>query len=163
MLSLPLALLAKTKFSLRQKLSAGVVLCLSIVMIAIGMLRGISARIHGTSDQIWTMFWIQIESAIAVIMVNITAFRQFFLSVAGASNERRAQRQRWADYRKLWRIRESRRPVLPEVPVGATMTGMRTMIRVNGTDEVGNVGGMSREQSTMASSVHRVASSEPLV
>ena len=116
-------------------------------MICINIVRGIYAGIHGTSDQIWTTFWVQIECAVATIMVSLSAFRQLFLASTSSQSGRRGQRgwrrfsptsasprrgQGILGYGRLLSRKSpgrSNESALPRVEVGATMTGMRTMIR----------------------------------
>ena len=43
------------------------------------MLRGIATYVRGTSDQVWTLFWINTQANVAVIMVCFTAWRTFYL------------------------------------------------------------------------------------
>ena len=101
-------------------------------MIVIAMVRGISARVYGSDEQVWDALWFEIEACVSVTMVCMTAFRTLFVM------PRRSQRKRsplngsklpgkyhgHGKINMLW--------LLPDVERGATMTGMRTMIRENG-------------------------------
>ena len=181
--SIPILLLHRTTLSLRQKASVGAVLCLSFVMIAISLVRGISAPIHGTGDEIWASFWIQLESCVATIMVSLSSFRQLFVGIDRSSGnggpspgERiRDGWRRWGSpgsalssslrngFHKVWWRKASsawsgstsgvsggelmegrmgsrmgRSPDLPRINVGATITGMRTMIRESGRTVLGS-------------------------
>ena len=138
-ISIPIRILWKAQFSLRQKLSIGVVLCLSVVMIVIETVRAISAQIYGSDDQVWDSLWFEMEACVSVITVCMTAFRTLFVM------PRRSQRMRSPSVRSpLWGKKKSNEKEslgsLPDVEVGATMTGMRTMIRENGVMVTGNFG-----------------------
>ena len=138
-ISIPLSILRQAQFSLRQKLSIGIVLCLSVFMIAIAAVRGISAHVWGSDEQVWDSVWILIEACVSVIMVCMTAFRTLFVM------PRRSQRMKSPSMRTpLWRKKKSTEKnslgSLPDVEVGATMTGMRTMIRENGVMVTGKFG-----------------------
>ena len=50
-------------------------------MIAIGILRCVSTVIHGTRDETWTAFWVNIEASIAVFTVGAAAWRTFYLEI----------------------------------------------------------------------------------
>ncbi|MCJ1377166.1 hypothetical protein MMC17_000258 [Xylographa soralifera] len=80
LLSIPLCLLTQLQISPKQKFAIGIVLCCSVFMIAIAILRGVSTYIRGTSDQVWTLFWINTQANVAVIMNCFTAWRTFYLS-----------------------------------------------------------------------------------
>ncbi|MCJ1396379.1 hypothetical protein MMC18_009269 [Xylographa bjoerkii] len=82
LLSIPCCLLSQLQIELKQKFAIGFVLCCSVFMIAIALLRGISTYIRGTSDQIWTLFWINTQANVSVITVCFTAWRTFYLQHA---------------------------------------------------------------------------------
>jgi hypothetical protein len=104
-------------------------------MIAIAIIRGIFARVYGRHDQIWAAFWIQLETSVSVIMVSTMVFKTLFLVNKGSTPDRNSPRY---SRTRLWR--RKRTPQLPEMETGATMTGMRTMIRENGRVTVGSFG-----------------------
>lgn len=105
-------------------------------MIAIGLVRGISAHTHGTSDETWASFWVQLESCICVIMVCVPAFKTLFTHSKRSQNkDSPAAGPRYKeDATPTWRARLFRKKVqfLPEIETGATLSGMRTMIREKG-------------------------------
>ncbi len=103
-------------------------------MIAIAMVRGISARVYGTHDQIWSAFWLQLETSISVIMVSTMIFKTLFVGNRGSTPDKNSPRSRT----RLWRRKPT--PQLPAIHTGATMTGMRTMIRENGITMFGSFG-----------------------
>ena len=75
-ISVPIALLWNVKISLRRKLELGGVLCLSLFMIAIAIVRVALAELpEGITDTTWLVFWQGIESCVAIITVSIVAFR----------------------------------------------------------------------------------------
>lgn len=103
-------------------------------MIAIAMVRGISARVHGSHDQIWASFWVQLETSISVIMVSTMIFKSLFIVKKGSSPQKYSPRYS----NRVWRRKKT--PQLPEIETGATMTGMRTVIRENGRTVMGSFG-----------------------
>lgn len=118
-ISIPILLLYKAQFRVIQKISVGIILSLSIVMIGIALVRGISYPILGTSDQTWSVFWIQLQSSISVIMVCIPAFRTLF--VAGVKRSQNKNSPRAAVSPSTWRARLFRKKVpqfLPDIETG---------------------------------------------
>ncbi|MCJ1390184.1 hypothetical protein MMC18_003042 [Xylographa bjoerkii] len=85
LISIPICILRQTTISLRQKLTIGVILCLSIFQIAIALIRGIGLEVYGTSDETWIAFWPNTEASVAIIMVCGTAFRTLFTENRNAS------------------------------------------------------------------------------
>ncbi|KAL8662683.1 MAG: hypothetical protein Q9202_004467 [Teloschistes flavicans] len=79
--SIPIALLWNARIRLRQKLGIGALLCLSVVMSIIAIVKASGIRTPSDSfDILWELFWQQIEACVAVLMVSITAFRSLFTS-----------------------------------------------------------------------------------
>ena len=125
-------------------------------MIAIAMVRGISARYYGTNAQIWTSFWVEvrllqtlqihfrdpdyrkIESCVSVSMVCMTAFRTLFVVPSGSKKTPPVHSNNRPSKEKSWSKR--RGPVLPDISTGATLTGMRTVIEANGKTTMGSLG-----------------------
>ena len=89
-------------------------------------------------DMVWVIFWHQVEGAVAIIMVSITAFRSLLGIQALKAREKKKMERSWflhrprllARYFKKDTHEESKSQQLPSIP-GATLTGMRTFI--NGT------------------------------
>jgi hypothetical protein len=103
-------------------------------MIAIAVVRGIAAGVYGTQDQIWSSFWVQLETSISVIMVSTMVFKTLFVVNKSPKIDKNSPPSRT----RLWRRKKTSE--LPEVESGATMTGMRTMIRENGRTLLGSFG-----------------------
>ncbi|PSN61404.1 hypothetical protein BS50DRAFT_578420 [Corynespora cassiicola Philippines] len=138
--SIPILALRKTTMILRQKLAIGIFLCLSVVMIILAIIRSLSlpGPVSRARDVPWTILWVYLESAVAVIMVSLTAFRTLFTL---RREERRQREERlkwspntWKDVAMPWRkeawtssIESDTEQGLPEIP-NATLTGMRTAI-----------------------------------
>lgn len=111
-------------------------LSLSIVMAIVAIVRMAGIRLGGGEvDIVWTSFWQQQESSIAVIMFSVTAFRSFF--VAGSTPDRARLVSAY------WKNKVLRRKALdesgekgvgdlPTIP-SATLTGVRTIIRGSGS------------------------------
>lgn len=122
MIPIPIIVLRKATFDLGRKLSIAVVLYMSLLMIAIALVRGVSAAVLGTKDQAWNSFWVQLEASVSIIAACPTAFRSLFL-LNRSSKPTPDQRS------VLERLLKRTKPSLPSNHVGATLTGMRTVIR----------------------------------
>lgn len=111
-------------------------------MIAISMVRGISAHIHGTSDQTWAQFWVQLETSISVTMLCMTAFRTLFTASKKSAQNKISpgapQYEGEAPPTFRARLFKKQAQFLPDVQAGATLTGMRTMIQENGKTTLGS-------------------------
>ncbi len=103
-------------------------------MIAIGLVRGISAIYRGTDDEIWATFWVQLETCISVIAASMAAFRTLFVVRFGSKKTPPDHYNKQPSRQRLWR--KNNKMELPEVPTGATMTGIRTMIREHGKTQM---------------------------
>ena len=121
-------MLRKAKFNLYRKLSIATVVCLSLFMIAIALVRGISFGIIGTKNRTWNDFLVQVEASISVIAACPIAFRSVFLLNHDPKNfpnrDRRNEGQRSTRGNFWRRVSLS----LPSINVGATLTGLRTII-----------------------------------
>lgn len=118
-ISIPTILLWRVKIALRKKLALASVLCLSIFLIIISIIKVAAAHTIGTQvDTTWGIFWLQAEAAVAVIAVSITMFRSLFLA-DGSRNKPRYKPhppQRPSSYRKLWTRRDASQVDFPTVP-----------------------------------------------
>lgn len=97
-------------------------------MIAIALVRGISSGVIGTNNQAWNSFWVQLEASISVIAACPVAFRSVFLlnhNSKNSPNRGHGEEGQRSIRGKYWRRVN---PGLPSIGVGATLTGMRTMI-----------------------------------
>ena len=122
------------------------ILGLSIFTIIVSIVRIAGARFpNGSVDSAWVVFWLQLEAAVAVIIVSITSYRSLFVKEKSTDNKKspspRDVRSSTGYRRKLW-SRETREeggkkggvemPTLPD----PTLTGMRTVIgRARGYDD----------------------------
>ena len=108
-------------------------------MIAIGLVRAISAGARGTEDQTWNSFWVQMEASISVIAVCPTAYRSLFLINNSTPDETPDRNDRppgqGSVLERFWR---RTKPSLQSIKVSATMTGVRTMIRGAGKTQLGS-------------------------
>ena len=130
---MPVIVLRTVSLDMRRKLSIAVVLCLSLFMVAIALIRGVSARVTGTEkQQIWICFWVQVEAPISVIAACPVAFRTLFLLSHSSKNV--ADKDHGNEGRNLAGGRfwpKKIHPSLPTIGTGATLTGLQTMIRKN--------------------------------
>lgn len=109
-----------------------------MIILAIVRVSGIHMKQQNSVDIVWDIFWLEVEAAIAVIMVSITEFR----SLLGMKAREKRERY-WLDSRRpkmLARYFKKSTPNefeladLPYIP-GATLTGMRTVIHGTGVWE----------------------------
>lgn len=130
-------------------------------MVAIALVRGISAGVLGTEHQAWNSCWVQLEASVSVIAACPTAFRSLFLVNKTSKNtpEKEDQGRRSA-FERLWK---RSKPSLQSIRVGATLTGMRTMIRGNRDTELESQDDEEYALSpSPAQGVHRNARNEAL-
>ena len=102
-------------------------------MIAIGLVRAISAKYLGSENQTWSTFWLQVETSVSVIAVSMTAFRTLFVINSGPKRTPPEHTNKSSS--RQWFRRNNNGIELPKLHIGATMTGMRTIIRENGKTE----------------------------
>lgn len=134
-ISVPVILLWRVRISLRRKLALGGVLSLSIFTIIVSIVRIAGADLpNGLVDSIWVNFWLQVEAAVAVVIVSITAYRSLFVS--DKSSNGISPRQYTSNStlrRRLLRIRRDRAEKGMELPAlkapDPALTGVRTVIR----------------------------------
>lgn len=121
------------------------ILGLSIFTIIVSIVRIAGARFpNGSVDSAWVVFWLQLEAAVAVIIVSITSYRSLFVKDKSTDNNKKSPRDVRSSTgykRKLWSSREKREegtkqgvemPTLPD----PTLTWMRTVIgRARGYDD----------------------------
>ena len=78
-ISIPSTLLWRVQIDLRRKIATGAVLGLSIVMIAIAIIRVALAPLpNNVTDTVWIFLWQFLEAATAIMMVSLTAIRSLF-------------------------------------------------------------------------------------
>ena len=76
------------KIDLRRKFALATILCLSVFMIIIAIVRvAASVLPGGVTDTAWLFFWQTMEAAVAVITVSLTAFRSLFGQNAAGSSK----------------------------------------------------------------------------
>ena len=120
-----------------QKISLGIFLCLSLVMVCLAIIR--ASKIHGavSIDVVWVFFWQYMETVVAVIMGSLTVVRNLLVHqtksnhnspAAPGDGGRQAYRMRLLNRNKGKNIDDSTRGNLPHVPA-PTLTGLRTFIR----------------------------------
>lgn len=127
-------LLWRVQISLRQKLVLASVLCLSVVLIIISIIKVAAVNtINGQIDSSWGIFWLQAEASVAVIVVSLAVFRSLFVpDTSKPSDEPKGSpittRSR-NSFTKLWAQRKPRDD-LPTLPL-ANFSGARTSIHGN--------------------------------
>ncbi|KAI4142975.1 MAG: hypothetical protein L6R39_004759 [Caloplaca ligustica] len=134
--NVPITLLWRVRISLRRKLILGGVLSLSIFTMIVCIVRIAGSDLpNGLVDSIWVNFWLQIEAAVAVMIVSITAYRSLFVN--DKFSHRKSPRQYTTNStlrrRLLWSRRgkgEREGMQLPTLAVpDPALTGVRTVIR----------------------------------
>lgn len=108
-------------------------------MIIIAIIRISGSVIKSNFDMVWVLFWHEMEGAVAIIMVSLTAFRSLLGIKALKAREKKKLESYWFSHRQQLLARhfkkttqdESKSQQLPSVP-SATLTGMRTFILGNG-------------------------------
>lgn len=87
-ITIPLALLWRVRIPLQRKLMLGGILSLSVFTMIVSIVRIAGADLpNGLVDSAWVNFWLQIEAAVAVSIVSISAYRSLFV-MAKSSNGR---------------------------------------------------------------------------
>lgn len=114
-ISIPIWLLSSVKLELKRKLALGTVLCLSIFMVIIAVIRYTLDSIplkNGTTipDTIWLFFWQSIESCVSIIMVSLTAFRSLY------GHEQAKIRSKRRDYKYMDEESSARRGAVSKTP-----------------------------------------------
>ncbi|KAI4219626.1 MAG: hypothetical protein LQ349_008303 [Xanthoria aureola] len=90
---IPVALLWRVRISLRRKILLMFILGLSIFMIIVSIVRIAGARFpNGSVDSAWVVFWLQLEAAVAVIIVSITSYRSLFVKDKSTDNNKKSPR-----------------------------------------------------------------------
>ncbi|MCJ1261250.1 hypothetical protein MMC22_001114, partial [Lobaria immixta] len=133
LISIPTILLWRVKIALRKKLALASVLCLSIFLIIISIIKVAAAHTIGTQvDATWVIFWLQAEAAVAVIAVSITMFRSLFLADGSRNKPQYKPRpsQPPASYRKLWTRRDTSQVDSLTVPLATYSLGTAISPRV---------------------------------
>ena len=126
-ISIPVALLWNVQISLRQKFALWGILCLSIFTMITAVVKVAGGNInHGQVDSAWAIFWLQIEAAVAVIVVSMTAFRALFVAHK-ASKHQSPNQQNGLLSRSIWSKQFRSHDNSPTVP-SPLFTGVRTYI-----------------------------------
>lgn len=105
-------------------------------MILIAIVRISGSVMKNTMDMVWALFWHQVEGAVAIIMVSLTAFRSMLGIKALKAQEKKRIKGFWLSHRpqllaKKETLDELKSQQLPSAP-SATLTRMRTLINGNG-------------------------------
>ncbi|KAL8778273.1 MAG: hypothetical protein Q9213_007493 [Squamulea squamosa] len=139
LISIPVALLWRVRISLRRKLILLFVLSLSVFTIIVSIIRIAGSRLpNGSIDAAWTQFWLQVEAAVAVMIVSLTSYRSLFVKDKSTKKKSPRYNNNTTSYRKKLFSREKREeaegvemPTLPD----PTLTGVRTVIGRTGDYE----------------------------
>ena len=92
LISIPLYLLYQVRITLARKLAAFFILGLSVFMIVISAIRLAFIQLpRDTSDAVWLHFWTNLEAAIAIMMVSLTAARSLFVQERRISRSARTR------------------------------------------------------------------------
>lgn len=78
---IPILILRKSLMKLSQKIGLAALLCLSIVMVILAIVRMTGYADHpGIMDPAWSAFWIYAESCVAIIMASISVISPLFVN-----------------------------------------------------------------------------------
>ncbi|KAH8744395.1 hypothetical protein F5883DRAFT_590148 [Diaporthe sp. PMI_573] len=136
--SIPVIVLYRARMRTSQKISLGIFLCLSLVMVILAIIR--ASKIHGavSIDVVWVFFWQYMETVVAVIMGSLTVVRNLLVhqtksnqnspAAPGDGQGRQAYRMRLLRRKKDQSIDNPTQGRLPAVP-SPTLTGLRSFIR----------------------------------
>ncbi|KAF2837383.1 hypothetical protein M501DRAFT_1059372 [Patellaria atrata CBS 101060] len=132
LVSIPIIVLHRSQIRTAQKAAVGVFLSLSLVMVVLAIARVSKMHGHKAIDIPYEMFWQYLESAVAILMASLTAYRTFFVLYRERQRyEERVKRPSYSfNYFRRRRQDEDTEMNLPEIP-RATMTGVWTFIRRN--------------------------------
>ena len=136
-MSIPFSVLHLSSLKLRQKLSIGAVLSLSVFMIAIAIARGVLAHVYDDYNQTWAIVWVLMEASVSIAMVSLMAFRELFLACSRSS----APLASPAGQAKKSMLRAPAKDSTDgdDDPMDTTI-GMRAMVRDRGQATVGSFG-----------------------
>lgn len=143
-LVIPTYLIWKIGVNPVQKLTIGVLFCLSICIIVAASIRVAGFRLDGDAidmklDMNWTHFWLYVEACIAVLTVSATTCRTIFAQLCRSPNAaqndddgpNRPRARHWISRPfDPAAMNDESNGVLPLIP-RATLTGMRTVIRAD--------------------------------
>ncbi|KAL9599041.1 MAG: hypothetical protein Q9219_004075 [cf. Caloplaca sp. 3 TL-2023] len=132
-ITIPIALLWRVKIDMCRKIALATTLCLSIFTIITAIVRvSGSSAIDGQVDSSWVIFWLQVEAAVAVMVVSLTAFRALF--VAERSQKQESPRGTYTNKFpiKYWHGTKNsdggrEQKSLPHLP-GPQLTGVHSLI-----------------------------------
>ena len=131
LISIPILLLWNVQISLRRKMILGGILCLSVLMIIIAIVRVATGKnAKGQVDTAWVIFWLQAEACVALMVVSVSAFRALFVAQRASkyNHDLESRRERQDESQaKLWTSRMKHDKILPSVS-SPVLTGVRTQI-----------------------------------
>ena len=118
LISIPVLLLWNVQINIRRKLILGGILCLSIFMIILAIVRVSTGKSNnGQVDSAWVIFWLQAEACVALIVVSVSAFRALYM--AQQETKYRYQRSPWQKSKdsqaKLWTANIRNEKSLPNI------------------------------------------------
>lgn len=145
--SIPIIILRKTQIKASRKVGLLLVLCLSLVMATIAIIRVSGFTIGSAShtqvyDLTWQLYWQYMEGCVACIMASVAAFRSLFVASSSReakNNERRPsysmrlrliERIKRSRSKNSWEAMSGDEDQLPAIP-SATLSGVKTFIRRN--------------------------------
>ncbi|KAI4112803.1 MAG: hypothetical protein LQ338_008272 [Usnochroma carphineum] len=100
-ITIPVALLWRVRIDVRRKVALGTTVCLSVFTVVCSIVRVSGGNtVNGQIDSSWVILWLQIEAAVAVMMVSTTAFRALF--VAERSQKQESPRYAGKFLTKYW-------------------------------------------------------------
>ncbi|KAM0795151.1 hypothetical protein BDR22DRAFT_920939 [Usnea florida] len=128
LISIPVLLLWNVQISIRRKLALGGILCLSACTMIISIIKVAGGNTtDGGVDTSWVLFWYEIEAAIAIIVVSVSAFRALF--IAHQAMKYRSPAENGSSWNIWSRKSKGSRPEELPVPPAQVLGGVSTHIR----------------------------------
>ena len=105
-----------------------------MVTLSITRISGMKLPNRASTDVVWSVFWVQVDASVAIMMASLTAFRSLFVN--DGSKGSGLKKPSYTSFERLFHRKNKSSnteppemdQALPAIP-GATMTGMRTFIR----------------------------------
>ncbi|KAG4437710.1 hypothetical protein IFR05_006793 [Cadophora sp. M221] len=92
-LVIPVHILWRVRIRLMKKVAIGSSLCLTIVMIAVTIVRASGIRQGSVIDSVWETYWQVMSAEVGLIMTSATAFRTLFIARTASLERQRVQNQ----------------------------------------------------------------------
>jgi hypothetical protein len=79
-LAIPVHIIWQVRIRWTQKIALGCTLCLTMVLVAVTIIRWSGVLHHESVDPVWSSYWQLISAEVGIILTAMTAFRALFVS-----------------------------------------------------------------------------------